>query len=334
MRIGEGEHAYEWGENWARIPDSESARDGWAHPGMAITQTNEIVISHPGEPLLLFFGLSGDLRRVIAAPVTEGHGITVAREGTAELIWIADPGTKRYRQTDYGPTATAPAGQVVKLTLAGEVALTLCRPEHDIYRSGKYSPTSVAVFDESLGGNGDVWVADGYGQSFVHHYDRVGNYLGGIDGRSGTAGAFACPHGVYIDVRECDPELYVADRSNHRVQVFDLEGEFKRSFGSDYLVSPSAFARQGDNLIVGELHARLTVLDRDDRLVCYLGRNDSVCLADGWPNAKDASGVPTRTPRIEAGKFNSPHGLAVDREGSIYVAEWLIGGRTVKLQRG
>jgi hypothetical protein len=74
------------------------------------------------------------------------------------------------------------------------------------------------------------------------------------------------------------------------------------------------------------------VIDRDNRLVCYLGRNDAVCAA-GWPNALDERGVPTRTPRLEVGKFNSPHGLAVDRDGNVCVAEWLIGGRTVKLER-
>lgn len=333
MRIGDGEQSYEWIEGWARIPDSSSARHGWAHPGMAVTEANEVVTCHPGEPTLLFLGPAGDLRRTVAAPVTEGHGITVSREGAAEVIWIADPGAKRRRETNYDRPPAPPAGQVVKLTLAGEVALRLGRPEHDAYREGSYSPTSVAVFDERLGGNGDVWVADGYGQSYVHRYDRAGNYLGGIDGRAGAAGAFSCPHGVYVDSRRSEPELYVADRSNRRVQVFDLEGKFKRSFGSDFLISPSAFARQGDNLIVGELHARLSVLDRDDRLVCYLGRNDAVCAAAGWPNALNERGVPTRTSRIEPGKFNSPHGLAVDGDGSIYVAEWLIGGRTIKLER-
>src|SRR5437868_10033678 len=53
------------------------------------------------------------------------------------------------------------------------------------------------------------------------------------------------------------PELYVADRSNHRIQVYDVEGAFKRVVGADFLSSPSAFARDGDLLIVAELRARL-----------------------------------------------------------------------------
>jgi len=82
---------------------------------------------------------------------------------------------------------------------------------------------------------------------------------------------------------------------------------------------------------VGELRARLAVLDADDGLVTYLGDNDSVYDLDGWPNAKDRSGDTMRTTHLEPGRFNSPHGVAVDGEGNIYVAEWLIGGRITKL---
>ena len=84
---------------------------------------------------------------------------------------------------------------------------------------------------------------------------------------------------------------------------------------------------------MGELHARLAVLDAQDELVCYLGRNDAVCQAEGWPNMLDAQGTPARTTRLEQGKFNSPHGVTVDGDGNIYVAEWLIGGRMIKLAR-
>jgi hypothetical protein len=48
MRIGSGEHTYEWIENWAKIPDSASARDGWAHHGLAVTGEGDVVGNHPG----------------------------------------------------------------------------------------------------------------------------------------------------------------------------------------------------------------------------------------------------------------------------------------------
>ena len=335
MRIGTNEHAYDWIGDWARIPESASARDGWAHPGLAVSAANEIITFHQGDPTLLVFDQSGELLRTIETGLTEGHGITLTREGDTDFLWIADTGAKRIPQTDYGYQTGPAGGQVVKLTLDGRVVLTLERPSLEIYREGKYQPTSVAVNEERFGGNGDVWVADGYGQSYVHRYSRFskhGEYLGSINGEEG-GGRFATPHSLWIDVRKAEPELYIADRSNHRIQVYDVEGTFKRVVGADFLSSPSAFARDGDLLIVAELRARLAVLDGDDRLVCYLGDNEAVCVKEGWPNMLNAKGVPTRTNRLEPGKFNSPHGVGADRDGNIYVAEWLIGGRMTKLAK-
>lgn len=335
MRIGTAGHIYEWLGDWATLPDSASARTGWAHPGLAVTATNEIITFHPGDPTVLVFDQDGTLRRTIATGLTEGHGITLTREGATDYLWIADSGAKRNPQTGYGYSGGTAVGQVVKMTLDGRIVLCLERPHLEIYRDGVYQPTSVAVNEERFGGNGDVWVADGYGQSYIHRYCRFskdGEYLNSIsiNGEEG-GGRFSTPHAVWIDTRKAEPELYIADRSNHRIQVYDVEGTFKRVIGADFLSSPSAFARDGDFLIVAELRARLSILDGDDRLVGYLGANEDVCTMAGWPNMLDATGTPTRTNRLEPGKFNSPHGIGVDADGNIYVAEWLIGGRMTKL---
>ena len=149
--------------------------------------------------------------------------------------------------------------------------------------------------------------------------------------RRGDAGAFNCPHAIFVDRRRPEPELYVADRSNARVQVYDLQGNFKRVFGSDFLTSPSVFVSDGNQMVIGELRARLTVIDSNDNLVCYLGANEAVCDVDGWPNNRNERGEIIATRLLEEGKLNSPHGLAMDDSGNLYVAEWLIGGRMTKL---
>ena len=81
------------------------------------------------------------------------------------------------------------------------------------------------------------------------------------------------------------------------------------------------------------LRARLTVVDENDELLTHIGDNQQVCDVEGWPNNVNASGQSVRTSLLETGKFNSPHGLAADANGNLYVAEWLIGGRVTKLNR-
>jgi hypothetical protein len=333
MRIGSGEHTYEWVEDWARIPDTESARTGWAHSGVAVSSTGDVFTFHQGEPAMLAFNQRGELARSWRGEVGAAHAITLVRERDMEYLWLADNGARRAPAAGYEYQPWDRGSQAIKTGLDGRTMMRLERPDLPVYREGRYSVTSVAVFEERFGGNGDIWVADGYGQSYVHRYDRTGRYLGSINGEEGRAGAFKTPHAVFVDVRKPDPELYVADRSNRRVQVYDLDGRFKRSFGEDFMTSPSAFVVDGDHLVIAELRARLTVVDGADRLVCYLGENEAACQVPGWPNNKNAAGEPVRNAQLTPGKFNSPHGLGIDARGNLYVSEWLIGGRTIKLAK-
>jgi hypothetical protein len=118
-------------------------------------------------------------------------------------------------------------------------------------------------------------------------------------------------------------ELYVADRGNHRVQVYNAQGIHLRTFGENFLTSPDIFAADGERLVIPELFERVTILDGDDRLVCHLGSNDEVARDPAWPNGT----------LLKPGKFNSPHSATADSDGNIYVVEWRVGGRTVKLEK-
>jgi len=209
--------------------------------------------------------------------------------------------------------------------------MSLTPPDLDLYQRENYCPTFVAVDEERHGGNGDIWVADGYGQSYVHRYDHAEKYLGSINVEERSAGRFNCPHAIFIDRRKTEPELYVADRANRPVQVYNLVGEFRRAFGTGFLTSPSGFVTYEDVMIVAELRARLTLLDINDNFVAYLEHNEAICTNYGWPNSKDTSGEIMPTGLITPGKFNSPQCMAVDHEGNLYVAEWLIGGRFTEL---
>jgi len=309
MRISSGERTYEWIENWARTPDNESSRTNGRTHGVVVSEAGQTIVFHQANPAVLVFDKAGKLQDAWGDRFEGAHGMTLVQDGDVEYLWLSD-------QT---------SGEVVKMTLDGQTVMNLQRPALPAYQTGGYAPTWVAVNQERHGGNGDIWVADGYGQNFIHRYDKLGRYLASINGEEGQAGAFKCPHGIWVDTRKSVPELYIADRGNRRVQVYDLDGQFKRAFGSDFLTSPCGFVTYGDDLLIPELFARLTILDAHDNLVCYLGENEEVVGVAGWPNHPAEMIVP--------GKFNSPHGMAADHAGNLFVVEWILGGRITKLAR-
>jgi hypothetical protein len=311
MRVGSGEFTYEWHENWASIPDTEGGRQSGRTHGVVASKTGDILVFSQAQPAVLRFGPDGRLKNAWGDRFAGAHGMTLVEEDGVEYLWLTDQNS----------------AEVVKTTLDGKTVMNLQRPPHPVYAGGvKYVPTWVAVNEKKLGGNGDIWVADGYGSSFIHRYDARGAYIASINGTEGMAGAFACPHGIrFISRGGAAPELYVADRGNKRIQVYDANGTFKRVFGADFLTSPDMFAVHGDLLLVPELLARITILDRNDKLLTYLGENAQTVDVKGWPNHPKELIVP--------GKFNSPHGMTADAAGNLYVVEWIVGGRISKLER-
>jgi hypothetical protein len=332
MRVSAGNLEFEWMGDWAELPSEETVARGWSHHGMAYSNEGQIVTFHPTKPLVIILTTEGELVRSFEIPVTEAHGLTLSTDaqGTSQSIWIADNGRKRDPDYDYDYMPDPLQSKVVRVSMSGIVEMELNEPAVPGLQGESFSATSVIAFDEHLGGNGDIWVADGYGKSLVHRYNSKGDYLRSIDGTRG-AGRFDCPHSLWIDTRPGTPELLVADRANGRVQVFDMEGGYIRTIGADYFDRPTVFSSYGENLLVGELNARVTVVGPNDELIGYIGDNTPVSEEPAWPNEPDDADIPRRTSRLVEGLFNSPHGITADDDGNIYVTEWLIGGRYTKL---
>lgn len=309
IALSAGPYAFRWDDWSPLLPDPKRGRDNGRTHGVAVTQSGRVVVFRQADPAVLVFAPDGTLLDAWGDRFLGAHGLTLARDDGREVLWLTDQDS----------------GEVVETTLEGETLLRLEPPPLDAYDGGIYAPTWVAVFEPRHGGNGDVWVADGYGMSYVHRYDHTGRYLGSIDGEAGGGGRFDCPHGLWFDTRRAEPELYVADRGNRQLQVFDPAGTFKRVAGTDALACPCAGAIHGDALFVPELCARIAVLDADDRLVGYLGRNEAACDLAGWPD------LPAE--QIRPGTFNSPHSLAAAADGSLYVVEWIVGGRVTRLEK-
>jgi hypothetical protein len=343
--------SYEVVGDWADLAGVAGAASCWVHNAIVATEGGEIICFHAGQ--LVAFDPDGRLLRVVETGLTEGHGISLVREGDDEYLWVSDPGFVFSCGADDGDPNWAPlfgkgvrcetrAPRVVKMRLDGQILSELPIPPQDptipAGPMGPYCPCGCVVDEERFGGTGDIWVADGYGSGLVHRFDKDGNHRSTLTGEEGS-GRLLCPHAIFIDRRRGKvPELYIADRINVRVLVYDLEGGYLRTFGEAFLNSPSDFAKWGDLLVVAEIYERLAVLDSDDRLVGYIGADPNPGAAQqgwptrpGWPNDLANDGR-TEIPHLpQHDRFNSPHAVATDADGNLYVSEWLLGGRYTKL---
>ena len=335
--------------DWAELSDIPGIGMAWAHSGLVVTHAGQLIGFHAGQ--LVTFDAHGRVNRVVTTGLTEGHGLTLDREGDVEILWVADPGFQISCCAEEGDAwlgklfgkglhqETGPP-RVVKMSLQGEILRELpvppTNPAHGPGRAGLYNPTSVAVFEEHRGGNGDVWIADGYGVSVVHRVRQDGRLLATLTGEEG-AGRFDCPHAVYLSWQGDGPEIYVADRGNSRVQVYSVDGRFRRSFGEGVLNSPSGFAHWHGLLVVAELFGRLAAFGEADELVGYIGADATLGVVSGWParsgwpNTISPEGRVLAPAPPDQHRFNSPHSIAADPDGNLYVSEWLVGGRYCKV---
>ncbi len=300
---------YEWIDNWAKIPESPSGRENGRTHGVCVTAEGHVKVFHQAKNGLLTYDPDGALISAVGGDRWLGaHGLTLVEEQGTQFLWLVDQSSK----------------EVVKTTLDGETVQSIAQAPHPVYKEGgNYVPTWAAQNPD----NGEIWVADGYGSSLVHRYTSAGDYLETIDGTDG-AGRFACPHGINFTRGEDGVELFITDRSNKRVVVYDGEGYFLRQ--SSITHSPCCFDFLDDLVVVPELFTGVKVLDRKSLgLLAEIGASDIVgpdVRPEGWPNLQ-------KTEKVRAGSFNSPHGACFAPNGDIYCVEWIVGGRITRLQR-
>ena len=188
-----------------------------------------------------------------------------------------------------------------------------------VYKEGnkRYLPTSVAVAP-----NGDIYGADGYGMHHVHQWNAKGEYIRSWNGSDGAAGKFNTPHGIAVDCRSKEMKIIVADRANKRIQVFTPDGKYI-SHHLEGLVNPCKVYVRGEDLLIPDLQGKVTILDKDNKLVCHLG--------EAKPENKGKFGAPPES--WVDGQFTAPHGAAWDSQGNAYVEDWNKTGRVTKLKR-
>jgi len=247
--------------------------------GVAIDSAGMVYVFHRGVQPILVFEPSGKFVRSFGKGLFKSaHGL---RFDAADHLWTTD-------NADH---------VVIEMDREGNVLRTLGERGVPGADAGHFNkPTDVA-----FGRDGDVFISDGYGNSRVVKFDKDGKFLLAWGKKGKGEGEFNLPHAVRIDSRGL---LYVADRENDRIQVFDQSGKFVRQFGG--------FAPFG----------------------LFITAKDEVFVADGRAHrvlrmtteGKELERWGERGPR--PGNFIMPHGITVATDGAVYVTD--IDGRRVQ----
>ena len=313
--LGAGEHTYEATHDWGQLP--ASIQYGNTH-GVCEDSQGHIYVHHTvaadseSADTMVVFDPTGKFVKSWGRQFRGGaHGLHIQREGSGEFLYLCD--TKR--------------AVVVKTTLDGEEVFSLGYPKEAApYATPgpdgkplKYSPTNLAVAP-----NGDFYVADGYGSSYINQYNSKGEYIRTFGGPGKEPGKLLCPHGIAFDSRSPEkPSLIVADRTNQRLQRFTLDGEHMDVIKGTTAPCYFDFAANGD-MVVPDLFARVTLMDRGNRVITELGDDSQSPYMKTRKLTRD---------HFKPGKFVCPHGACFDHLGNIYVVEWVEVGRVTKLQK-
>lgn len=306
--VGSDAFTYEADHEWGRLPDD--IKYGNTH-GICQDAQGYIYIHHTVHKTsrspnsMVVFDENGQYVRSWGAMYKGGaHGLHISKEGNEEFLYLCDQ----------------LHGIVTKRTLRGEEVWTLGYPaESEAYKLGSdgqrppYRPTNMAIAP-----NGDIFVSDGYGSSYINQYSAKGEFIRTFGGLGSGPGQLSRPHGIWVDTRSKTPVLIVADRSNSRLQTFSLQGEHIGFVGGVKL--PCHFHNRQDILLVPDLAARVTLMDRSNNVITHLG--------EGPENFRER-----REPPFPTGQFISPHSACFDKSGNIFVVEYVPTGRVTKLRK-
>jgi streptogramin lyase len=273
-------------------------------PAVAVDPLDRVWIFTRAKPEVQIYSAGGEFVRALRPDVRRAHGIRFDPQGN---LWLVDVG-------DHVVMQLSPEGKLLRtLGVRGQ-------PGNDATHFNQ--PTDVAVTPA-----GEIFVSDGYGNSRVVHLDRDGKFVKAWGKRGSAPGEFSIPHALVIDSRGT---IYVADRNNVRIQVFDEGGKLLDVW--DNLLVPWGLWIGKDDAIWACGCSPMAWREEDeclscppkDQLVMRFDRSGKVRQVWTFPKGEDGKERP--------GDLNWVHGVALDSQGSLYLSD-IIGKRVQKFAR-
>jgi streptogramin lyase len=281
---------YEVDASWPQKPE----RFKWAQmPGIAVDNQDQIYIFTRSQPAVQVYKIDGTLVRAFYMEDSSGsHFIRIGPDGN---IW----------------TANITEHVVRKYNPKGKLLLTLGEPGVAGNDKAHFDrPTDMAILPA-----GDIFVSDGYNNRRVVHFDAKGKYVNQW-GRDGSGpGQFALPHSIVADSQK---RLYVADRENARIQVFDAEGKLLAVW-EDTITPWGLYITKKDELwvcgssVFKDKESKCLVLPPRDQLLVKLDLMGKVLLRVPLKMTKEPPG--------KSGELNWVHAVAFDSQGNLYLGD-------------
>jgi len=306
LMTGNGQWTYEVMSGWGMLP--QGVTFGGTHGAIAQDNAGNIYVSTQSATGILVYSPDGRLLKTIAGAYPEVHSMLHVEEHGIEYFYTTvQKGTPQENWL------------FVKMKIDGTPVQKITAPPE----AGFKSPNEWRLTAAVPAPDGSIFIANGYGDSRIFHFDRSGNYLRSYSGKGSDPGLLNCSHGLTLDTRYEQPLLLVCDRENRRLCHFDFDGKYVRTV-TEHLRRPCKVGLFSDYAIVSELEGRVTVLDHDNMPVAFLGDN---------PNKSEWANYNLDPRMIAPATFSAAHGCFIDRDANIYVSDWNRTGRVNKLVR-
>lgn len=301
--VGHGDYRYKVDKTWG-IQDPSRIPVNDCHE-MVLDQSGKIYMTTTGiqNNNIIIYDKSGKVLDSWGKNFPGAHGLTISNEGEEEFLWITDPEIHK----------------AFKTSLKGDILMTIDTPrETGLYPEDEmFKPTETAI-----GPNGDIYIADGYGENYIIQYTAKGEYIRHFGGKGQGVAEFDCCHGITIDTRNpANPTLLITSRAKQEFKRFTLDGKHLETIP----LPGCAICRpvlHGDNLFFAVIVTKswwaydgiLAILDKSNQVISFPGGSEPI-----YNNGRLVE------PTYDDQTFLNPHDVLVDNDENLYVPQWYSG---------